>query len=90
MDLTKKKVKINEHLEITLGRFLIFVFVLLFQILGILCVNNWVFTPSVFFTLSSSIFLFQKQSEKLTKDKKFEELQEKFNKLEEKINGKND
>ena len=52
MDLTRS-VKINKRFEITLGRFLLASLIIIFQMLGILCLNDWQLVPEIFFVLSS-------------------------------------
>jgi len=52
-NFAKKRIYINDTLEIGCGRLVFMGLIVTFQILGIMCCNNWVVTPEIFFTLST-------------------------------------
>lgn len=60
LDLTKT-IKINDHFEITYARILFVSFITLFEILAIICFNNWIITPAVFFIMGNMVFSFSKK-----------------------------
>lgn len=56
----KKRIYINDTLEIGCGRLVFMGLIVMFQVLGIMCCNNWVVTPEIFFVLSTFIGSFKK------------------------------
>lgn len=54
--LLARKIMINDKIEITLGRLLFTSLLTLFQILGIMAMNGWTFSPEIFILLSNLIF----------------------------------
>ena len=59
---TKRKLTINDHFEVSVGRLLLVSFITLFQFLGLWCGNNWVLTPEMFFLVSNAILALEKQT----------------------------
>ena len=63
LDLSTRFIRINSHFKIVLGRLILVSLVTIFQALGIICANNWVVTPEIFFLFSNMLLSLEKQSE---------------------------
>jgi len=81
MDLSKT-IKINNSHEISCGMLLLTAIITLFEILGMMAFNNWVFPPEAFFLIANAFFTIRKQSEHSVK---MDELEKKVEELEKKI-----
>lgn len=80
VDLTKR-IKINDNYQITYGRLLLIFLLTLFEVLGILCLNDWVLVPEVFFTLANAFMLLSKRPT----DEQMEQIEKRIDKNLDKI-----
>lgn len=79
VDLSKT-IKINKTHEISYGMLLLTGIVTLFEMLGMMAMNNWIFPPSAFFLIANAFLTIRKQS---TDNIRIIELTERVKKLEE-------
>jgi len=63
IDLSKR-IQINDTYYLTLGRLFMSIFIIVFQLLGMLALNSWVFTPEMFFLLSTFVLTLTKDEKK--------------------------
>jgi hypothetical protein len=66
--LAIRKIKINEHTQITVGRLVLMSVIFLFQILGMLCFNNWIWDASMFFAFGTFVGSLSKPEKEKEKD----------------------
>lgn len=77
----RKKLFINDTLEITMGRLSIVLFVTIFQFLGMWVDNSWVIVPSMFFLIANTFFSLGKSTKEEEKTiKKLEAEKKELNK----------
>ena len=62
VEWTKKKIFINDTIQITLGKFLFVLAITSFQFLGLLCDNGWILTGSMFFLIANAFFAMSKST----------------------------
>jgi len=77
VDLSKT-IKINKTYEISYGMILFTFLITMFECLGIIAFNNWMFHPSVFFLIANAFFTIKKQAH----DDKMDEILERIEKIE--------
>lgn len=63
IDLSKR-IQINDMYFITVGRLFMAIFIIVFQLLGMLCLNGWNFSPEMFFLLSTFVLSLGKEEKK--------------------------
>ena len=90
VEWTKKKIFINDTIQITLGKFLFVLAITMFQFLGLLCDNGWILTGSMFFLIANAFFAMSKSTkaeEKMVLENKktISDLKEEVLKLKDKL-----